>query len=60
MLSHGAFILEAEVTPWGTHALVAHPIQRVLVSVDLATGAEHALAWLDATGPTYVAIQPTP
>ena len=59
-LSHGAFVLEAEVVPTGTHALVAHPIQRRLVAVDLATGAEHALSWLDAAGPTYVAIQPSP
>lgn len=59
-LSHGAFVLEAEVVPAGTHALVAHPIQHALVAVDLATGAEHALSWLDAAGPTYVAIQPTP
>ena len=58
VLSHGAFILEAEVSPSGSHALVAHPIERVLVSVDLTTGQEHSLQWLDATGPTYVAIQP--
>jgi DNA-binding beta-propeller fold protein YncE len=58
-LSHGPFVLEAEVVPAGTHALVAHPIQRTLVAVDLATGAEHALSWLDAAGPTYVAIQPS-
>ncbi len=57
-LSHGAFILEAEVTPDGSHALVAHPSRHVLSAVDLATGAEHALAWLDEVGPTYVAIQP--
>ncbi|MBN8612895.1 MAG: hypothetical protein J0L92_20055 [Deltaproteobacteria bacterium] len=57
-LSHGAFVLEAEVTSDGAHAIVAHPIERALVSVDLATGEEHALSWLDATGPTYVALQP--
>jgi len=57
-LSHGAFILEAEVTPDGSHALVAHPTRHVLSAVDLATGAEHALVWLDEVGPTYVAIQP--
>lgn len=50
----------SRAVPTGTHALVAHPIQRRLVAVDLATGAEHALSWLDAAGPTYVAIQPSP
>lgn len=59
-LSHGAFILEAEVTPDATHALVAHPTRHVLSAVDLATGAEHPLVWLDEVGPTYVAIQPAP
>lgn len=56
-LGFGAFLLEAELTPDGAHAIVAHPRQRTLSVVELATGAQHGLTWLDATGPTYLAIQ---
>ena len=56
-LPDGAFLLQVAVDAEHGIALVPHPVTHMLAVVDLATHAQHGIRWLDAVGPTYVAIQ---
>lgn len=59
-LSGGGCALDVALTDDGRRALVPHASRRLLSVVDLETSEVHTLSWLDAAGPTYVAIQPAP
>jgi hypothetical protein len=60
-LASSAFTLGVAVDPSGRWAFTAHASDRTLSIVDLAGGEEpRGVTWLDATGPTYVAIAPPP
>lgn len=57
-LPYGSFLLGAVVTRDGQYALAPHSRSHTLAVVDLETGATHGIAWLEAAGPTYVALEP--
>jgi len=57
-LASSAFTLGVAVDPSARWAFTAHASDRTLSIVDLEGGEPRGVTWLDATGPTYVAIAP--
>jgi len=57
-LAAGSLPLGVTVDPTGRWAFSAHAGDRALVITDLEAGESRLISWLDAAGPTWVAIAP--